>query len=180
MRFYGFGNYYLSSLQQGLQAGHAVAELFVKHNHAGVNNASAGDYTLPEERDNMALADCVLDWAENHKTMVLLNGGNSADLQDLFDFLDCEENPYPFVKFHEDEVSLNGALTYVGMILPPRIYDTAAILRSTRGAFFNEELQAVQIPDVKVGNDVNSYILVQMGKFEFDLMQRLNQYGLAK
>ena len=32
MRFYGFGNYYLSSLQQGLQAGHAAVDLHVKYN----------------------------------------------------------------------------------------------------------------------------------------------------
>lgn len=180
MRFYGFGNYYLSSLQQGLQAGHAVAELFVKHNHADVNNASAGDYTLPEERNNLAKADYVLGWAENHKTMVLLNGGNSADLQELFEFLETNKCPFPFVKFHEDEVSLNGALTYVGMILPAQIYETAAVLRRTRGSFYNEELGAVQIPDLAVGNDTNAFVLVQMTAFEFELMQRLNEYGLAK
>lgn len=169
MRFYGFGNYYLSSLQQGLQAGHAAVDLHVKYNIL--------------EHGHFDIAPCQKmynDWAQNHKTMVLLNGGNSADLQELYDFLYCEENPYPFVKFHEDEASLNGALTYVGMILPPNIYDTAAVLRRTRGAFYNEELGAVQIPNVQVGEDADAFVLVQMSEFEFNLMQRLNLYGLAK
>ena len=148
MRFYGFGNYYLSSLQQGLQAGHAAVDLHVKY-----NIHEQGHY------DIKPCQDMYNDWAENHKTMVLLNGGNSADLADLFAFLYCEENPYPFVKFHEDEVSLNGALTYVGMILPPKIYDKAAAIRqdSSELAFMDGYSQ-----------------------FEIDLCLRLNQYGLAK
>lgn len=167
MRFYGFGNYYLSSLQQGLQAGHAAVDLYVK-------------YHLMQEQDSRQVL--YADWAANHKTMVLLNGGNSADLQDLFDFLNCEENPYPFVKFHEDEVSLNGALTYVGMILPPKIYDTAARIRACRDHEYLPEKNELQIKDLKSGFDnwnLTSNV-TDISQFEFALMQRLNQYGLAK
>ena len=167
MRFYGFGNYYLSSLQQGLQAGHAAVDLYVK-------------YHLMQEQDSRQVL--YADWAANHKTMVLLNGGNSADLQDLFDFLNCEENPYPFVKFHEDEVSLNGALTYVGMILPPKIYDTAARIRACREHEYLPEKNELQIKDLKSGFDDRNLTsnVTDISQFEFALMQRLNQYGLAK
>lgn len=171
MRFYGFGNYYLSSLQQGLQAGHAAVDLHVKYNIL--------------EQGHFDIAPCqnmYNDWAQNHKTMVLLNGGNSADLQNLFDFLYCEENPYPFVKFHEDEVSLNGALTYVGMILPPKIYDTAARIRVCRDLEYLPEKNELQIKDLKSAFDnwnLTSNI-TDISPFEFALMQRLNQYGLAK
>lgn len=165
MRFYGFGNYYLSSLQQGLQAGHAAVDLHVKYN---ILEQGHFDITPCQNMYN--------DWAQNHKTMVLLNGGNSADLQELFDFLYCEENPYPFVKFHEDEVSLNGALTYVGMILPPMIYDTAAKIRNIRGCQYDQYCKAVIIPQgPAVGNEY-----VYMSEYEYALCERLNQYGLAK
>ena len=171
MRFYGFGNYYLSSLQQGLQAGHAAVDLHVKYNI--------------HEQGHFDIAPCqnmYNDWAENHKTMVLLNGGNSADLADLYAFLYCEENPYPFVKFHEDEVSLNGALTYVGMILPPKIYDTAARIRACRDHSHVADKCEIHIRDVKSGVDGWSVtdIIKDITPWEFALMQRLNQYGLAK
>jgi hypothetical protein len=166
MRFYGFGNYYLSSLQQGLQAAHAAVDLHVKY-----NILEQGHY------DIKPCQDMYNDWAQNHKTMVLLNGGNSADLQDLFDFLYCEENPYPFVKFHEDEVSLNGALTYVGMILPEKIYSVAALMRSSWHVYNSEE-KMLRVPD---RNDTEyTTIFLDFSQFEYDLAQRLNLYGLAK
>jgi hypothetical protein len=34
MRLYTFGNYYLSSIQQGIQAGHAAVELFNKYENS--------------------------------------------------------------------------------------------------------------------------------------------------
>jgi len=112
MRFYGFGNYYLSSLQQGLQSAHCVGDLFAKH------------------YKNKKKLKKVYDWAQNHKTMVLLNGGNSKQLQDLFDELKSIKGmKLPFVKFHEDEQSLGGALTYVGMVVPEKIYNLAAQMR---------------------------------------------------
>lgn len=112
-RFYGFGNYYLSSLQQGLQAGHTVAQLFVEHTGEKLSQ--------------------VHEWAKNHKTMVLLNGGNSlslANLHEKFNMWSQEGMPFAFAKFNEDEQSLGGALTYVGIILPNDIYDAAAALRA--------------------------------------------------
>lgn len=117
MRFYGFGNYYLSSLQQGLQSAHAVGELFVK-------------YDQHSEQNTM-----VFDWAKEHKTMVLLNGGNSADLEAIhqnFEILEDLGMTLPFAKFHEDDVSLNNALTYVGIIVPEKIYTMASEVRQMR------------------------------------------------
>lgn len=169
MRFYGFGNYYLSSLQQGLQAGHAAVDLHVKY-----NILEQGHF------DIKPCQDMYNDWAQNHKTMVLLNGGNSADLADLYSFLYCEENPYPFVKFHEDEVSLNGALTYVGMILPPKIYDTAAYMRQQRNYNFDSERNLLTFYPKIPGSDVLVIEEVILSNFEYNLCERLNQYGLAK
>lgn len=164
MRFYGFGNYYLSSLQQGLQAGHAAVDLAMK--------------CYATKRDTNSW-DQYRDWAENHKTMVLLNGGNSADLQELFEFLDSEDNPYPYVKFHEDDVSLNGALTYVGTVLPEKIYDTAARLRRERDYFYSVNEEKLLIKTQSIG-DSSTHDIIEMSFFEFQLCERLNQYGLAK
>lgn len=157
MRFYGFGNYYLSSLQQGLQSAHTVGELFVKYDSHSEQNAM------------------VFDWAKNHKTMVLLNGGNSSDLHSLFEFLSDPQNPYPFVKFHEDESSLNGALTYVGMILPSRIYDVAAAIRNRKEHYFDPIMRKLTINDLD-GN----YVMLNFTQYEYNLCERLNMYGLAK
>ncbi len=162
MRFYGFGNYYLSSLQQGLQAGHAAVDLHVKYN-------------LQDNGSDTSRKDMYNDWAANHKTMVLLNGGNSADLQSIFEFLSDPQNPYPFVKFHEDEVSLNGALTYVGMILPPRIYETASAIRNGVEHYFDPTKNELHIKAVGEGYDI-----VYFTQYEYNLCERLNMYGLAK
>ena len=175
MRFYGFGNYYLSSLQQGLQAGHAACELFVKYDEICLTNMSQPNQIRAVDKNEI-----VYDWAKYHKTMVLLNGGNSADLADLFAFLDTPENPYPYVKFHEDEVSLNGALTYVGIILPELIYETSALLRQNRNYTFGVNAEAVIITTSPSGADVRESTVIPMSMFEFELCERLTQYGLAK
>lgn len=113
-RFYGFGNYYLSSLQQGLQSAHCIADMFVKYRKEN----------LPQET--------VYEWAQNHKTMVLLNGGNSLTLSEIHKFfIELKDlgMDLPFSLFHEDEQSLNGALTYVGIVVPSEIYEFSAAIR---------------------------------------------------
>jgi hypothetical protein len=115
MRFYGFCHLWLSSLQKALQAGHAVGDLLV-------------NFEPGSERDEMAR-----HWAKVEKTTILLNGGNCATLKDLYNFFEglrAEGMPYPFVKFHEDEDSLNFALTTVGIILPEEIYILAKDIKS--------------------------------------------------
>lgn len=107
MRFYGFGNYYLSSLQQGLQAGHVVGEFM------GMLELDSIQFKIARE------------WARNHKVMILKNGGNSASLQSIFEkFQEFEKQgmTLPYMKFHEDEQSLGGALTYTGIVVPEHIY----------------------------------------------------------
>ena len=116
MRAYFFGNYYLSSIQQGIQAQHCTAEMFVKY----YSSDSAGHSILHE-------------WAKNHKTTIVLNGGNSSDLENFLQFIRegeySNQHVYPFVSFNEDTQSLNQALTCVGIILPDVVYSTAEALR---------------------------------------------------
>ena len=146
MRFYGFGNYYLSSLQQGLQSAHVIGELFTQY------------------EQNTEQFGIVHDWAKNHKTMVLLNGGNSAALQELFDFFQkfqTQGMTLPFAKFHEDEQSLGGALTYVGIVVPEKYYNAAAQIR-TNGS-----------------NGVAMLKEYDFHEWELELVLTLNNYRLA-
>lgn len=152
MRFYGFGNYYLSSLQQGLQAAHVVGDLSVNSISNGSVNQKGKLY---------------FDWAANHKTMVLLNGGNSETLLSIFNkFKDFESKGMhlPFAAFHEDTQSLGGALTYVGIILEEKYYTASSQLRSE--------------------NDVLGFVMEKLYSekwkyWELELIKELNNYSLA-
>jgi hypothetical protein len=120
MRFYAFTNFYLSSLQQGIQTQHCTADMFAHYE------------TFKHTDEHVAIArELLLDWAIIHKTTIILNGGNSADLESLYQQLLplAVDQDLPYQKFHEDEQSLNRALTCVGIVLPEPIYTVAAALR---------------------------------------------------
>ena len=108
MRFYSFTNAnYMSPLQLGLQTAHCVAEMSQQSKASEIYD----------------------DWAKNHKTIVILNGGNCAALEELCTFLDVHQNPYPSACFYEDKESLNGAITAVGIVLPEQVYEAAKYIR---------------------------------------------------
>lgn len=155
MRSYFFGNYYLSSIQQGIQAAHCVADMFVKY---CVNNHKLFN---------------LMEWAEQHKTMVLLNGGNQQSLLDLQTFFQSEDNPFPWAPFYEDAQSLNSCLTTVGIVLPERIYETASLIRSRKATVLR-----VDEPTIIYADGYESEW--EFSVWEMDLMEKLNQYGLAK
>ena len=98
-RAYILTNYYLSQLQCGLQSAHVISEMAMKkHKH-------------------------FKQWATDDKTIIILNGGNSAQLAQFETFCKTDvNNNYCWAAFREDEMSLNGALTAVGIILPDNIY----------------------------------------------------------
>jgi hypothetical protein len=110
MRLYSFTNYYLSPLQLGLQTAHVVGELTVPA-------------TNTDRKHRVAT-----EWALFHKTIVILNGGNSASLDDLHKRLELLGNALqlPTAIFREDLQSLNGATTAVGIVVPAHVYDYAA------------------------------------------------------
>ncbi len=158
MRYYGFGNMYLSSIQQGIQNAHVIHELYNK-------------YTL---RDDLTT------WSRNHKTMILLNGGYTSNLQQLIQMFSNPTNPFAWAQFNESEEAMGGLLTCVGIILPERIYKTAEYLRHIpqhiKKATISSFLQTGQIeidgfPDNQ---------LIKLGEWEFSIIQEINKYGLAK
>ena len=102
MILYTLNNFYLSSLQQGLQTSHSVVEMFVKY----------APHSSSEQFDTL------IRWAENHKTIVMLNGGNNQTLVERIDRLANAQHAYPWAYFVEDKESLNNSLTSVAIIMP--------------------------------------------------------------
>ena len=162
MRFYSFTNFYLSSIQQGIQPGHVAVEILNRYSQFA-----------SDERAFMAW-----EWARKHKTFICLNGGNNADIQSILTSFQEYGNPYPFAPFYEDRESLGEVLTSVGIILPERIYDTAAKLRS--GEFWIDlaHIDAAYIPVYGTLNDAD--IEFELTQWEYKLIQRLNACSMAK
>ena len=107
MRLYTFINFYLSSIQQGIQTAHIMGEL--------VNLSQSPKYD-PSKKEQ------ILNWCKNHKTIVVCNGGNGEGIRNIIDLFENPINPYPFAYFYED-CSVDGLLTGVGIIVPEEIYE---------------------------------------------------------
>ena len=116
------------------------------------------------------------DWAENHKTMVFLNGGNQASLQELRDYFTSPDNPYAWGHFSEDEQSLNNCLTCVGIVLPEKIYLSAQLIRTRTCDVHNVENDGGKGKWIVSNDRVSEYELTM---WEFGLIERLNNCGLA-
>lgn len=154
MRLYTFSNMYLSSVQVGIQSLHVVADMFIK-------------YKPSEQRNNL------YEWAENHKTVICLNGGNSADLREIirklaYDFSSLHSQ-LPFSFFNEDYDSLDGALTCVGVIVPEKIYNAAEYLRKY------DDTQLITVPE-----HINPDVSHDLTDVEIEFANFLNNFGLAK
>lgn len=181
LRAYFFGNMYLSSIQQGIQAAHVVHDLFLKYPHQ-----QRTDKITDRE---LGTSDFLWQWAQYHKTVVLLNAGYGAEVEDLHRFFDNVENPYPFSIFYEEEAALNIAPTCVGIVLPEKIYETARILRendkhpnyilSPRRCI--EEMGQLQLhPENIYGIETLEVLTWKFNKWEYQLANRLNNYSLAR
>lgn len=169
LRCYTFTHFIVSSIQQGIQSGHASMELSNK-------------YMLEEGWIN-GMAEQVAEWIKDHKTIICLNGGNSAGLHDLSQFLNDEDNPFPYVEFYEDEQTAEGLMTSISTVLPARIFDGAARLRrqkydsqiSVTWDHLQEELRISWVDEVEEEAHTDTY-----SRWERDLMNRLNKMQLAR
>lgn len=108
LRFYCFINFYLSSIQQGIQTGHASVDLTTK--------------LLENEAYTHAQAKLVREWAVDHKTYISLNGGNHRGILDATDLL-ARNGHWPFKPFFESEDALGGLQTCVGVVLPDYVFN---------------------------------------------------------
>jgi hypothetical protein len=111
---------YLSSIQNGIQAAHVVHELFRKY----------------QKQD--ALQYALHDWADNFKTMIVLNGGMTEHLVSFLELV--KKSGLPFDTFNEP--GIGNALTSIGVIVPERLYghdEIIGIIEDTE--LSNEEKQ---------------------------------------
>lgn len=110
MRLYSFVNFYLSSIQQGIQTGHLSDEMSVKYLINLTNTPRSNVY---------------VDWITNHKTYITLNGGANTDIMDTYLRLEHIGTllGLPYGRFHEDFESLNNVMTCCGIVVPKCFYD---------------------------------------------------------
>lgn len=135
MRFYSFTNLYTSGIHAGIQTAHAVHEMFSKY------NARRGD-----DAQTLEKAEVMDDWMQNHKTIIVLNGGYQSNLQRIYRELTniSAELSLPIIKWHESKEALNGALTSVAIIVPPVIY------------WSNDEDPLASDPEIRLYRLINS------------------------
>lgn len=109
LRAYFVGNLYISQIQHGIQAAHVVTKMASKYGR---------ELSAPREHE------VFYDWADNGVTKILTCGGYQATLETVYAIFEivAYELQLPFAKFHEEIVSLNGALTSVGIIVPEEVY----------------------------------------------------------
>jgi len=97
MKLYIFVHSFLSPAQKAVQAVHVTAELLLKYH----------DGSRPT----------VQEWARKHKTVVLVEGGNSASMNELA-YCSAESKLFPTARFYEDLATLDGILTAVAVLHP--------------------------------------------------------------
>lgn len=67
--------------------------------------------------------DILYNWADNHKTIIVKNGGGSENMVKIKALIESMDLPYATFQ----EPSLDNALTCVGIIVPERLYDKTII-----------------------------------------------------
>jgi len=180
VRAYFFGNMYLSSIQQGIQAGHVIARMAVKY--------------VPEEHVcDTTGAEMFWNWADNHEVMILLNAGYGENILELEAFFEgtldypgvtrlSEEydgySPYPFAIFHESDEALCGAATCFGVILPPKIYEGCQAMRKAKRDRRSDAYQLFTRERILVLD--GSPVEIQYTKWEVELMERMGKFRMAQ
>lgn len=119
MRLYSFQNFYFAGIHAGIQTAHSVAEIAARY-----------DAGSPEN-------EMFLDWAVNHKTIIVKNGGMAGDLRKLIETLSRDDNPYPWAKFHEDQYAADGCLTNVSIVVPTDVWRLADAKRKSINCTMN-------------------------------------------
>lgn len=160
MRCYHLSNMYLSSIQAGIQSSHCQMELFVKYQE------------VSRQKNQL------YDWAVDHKTMIVLNGGYLSTMQEALEFLNNSANPYPWTFFNESEEAMGGMLTNIAIVLPEKIYETSALIRRRQ---IGPDLTISPNQDVetaeKIFEQLKSY--GEFNEFEVELCNWLKNFGLA-
>jgi hypothetical protein len=124
-RLYTFVNFYLSSIQAGIQSLHVLGEMIANHETANAQEARNVSFDLSS-------------WAVNNKTVIVLNGGNAESLREITLAIEALDNEFTWAWFKEDEQSLDRALTACGIILPDTMFNAVS---------FEDAYQALNRPE---------------------------------
>lgn len=168
-RMYGLVPYNISPIQQGIQFGHAVVEYGLYANEAQGNTLK--DY---------------LDWANNDKVFIILNGGttNKAPIvQSVNDFKGSlnnhlarlEENGLPLSTFYEED--LGDQLTAVTFLVDERVWDTDTYLDFDYALHHDPEMK---LTDMKFRKERYIRWLNEIGGKQNEFLREfLKQFELA-
>lgn len=163
MRFYSFVNAnYLKHIQHGIQSFHALHEMYDKY------------MTMQHDR-----LDIVKEWAKYYKTVIVLDGGDHQDLQEIADFLRNNDTALglPHSRFHEDVRSLNGSLTAVGIVVPANIYDVVKVMT---GQAYTTQPVLTTDNNIKISIPSPQEYQLNYAPYEFKNSQTKEFYNLLK
>jgi len=169
MRRLFFNNFYVAGIRTGIQAGHSAEEMWMKATKRFLADPSA---------ENRKVLEYLIEFADNHKTWVILTGGDHDALSDFFTFLLESDNPYPVSIFREP--GLGNAITSLSIVLPERMYDdfSRMVARSAMKAEtdkINPGNLPAQIPD----DQFQEYWNRHYTKWELEFLKRKELCGLA-
>lgn len=107
MRLYSITNMYTPGIHAGIQTAHALHSMF-----------RTSTFTTEQ-------LETLHDWADNHKTIIVLNGGYHENIERLMEELWVlgRKLELPTGEFYESKAALNGAATAVCIVVPSCIYD---------------------------------------------------------
>lgn len=113
LRAYSLVNQYIAGVHAGIQTAHALMEATAKY-----------------EDKSTVKARMFKDWYDDHKTLIVLNGGYQQRIYETMEL--WKKCNFPFAHFCEEQDALNGALTAAVIILPEYIYalDTSDLTNS--------------------------------------------------
>lgn len=106
MRLYSFVNMYMGGIHAGIQTAHAISSMWRRY-----------------DGQESFQADFLRRWEDDHKTAVLLSGGDHKALLELEAFMRRPDNPFPWGSFNESVDALNGALTAIVIVIPDKLYN---------------------------------------------------------
>jgi hypothetical protein len=159
LRCYVFVNLALSSIQKGVQGNHACVEVGAQSNYC----------------------ETYRDWAENHKTLIYLQGGFHGVLEEQYKEFKrlCNKLDIPHAGFYEDEETMNCMFTSFAGVIPSTVYDMELPIVQDDGRVMD---QTAIKPSYVTGNEFGPHTAYMNNRKLYpdeELALFLNQFRLA-
>jgi hypothetical protein len=120
-----------------------------------------------------------MEWATDHKTTILLNGGMQSDLRDIISHFQKQDNPYPWEYFRESHDALNAALTNVSIVLPEKIYMYKKLIEEVHSEI-SDDGRTVEVfrEEGMDGSYDPGFVVYSYTKWELELIELINSKRL--